>query len=96
MGNPGALEHRIHKHWPGNRGGVTISDPTTSATVSPPVTEVDALYKVTCLVTAVTGAPTVYSRILHVTGRATNRFVLNLGAAPGAGTSVTVDRMVYR
>jgi hypothetical protein len=72
------------------RGTVTISNAATTGAVSFGSAEPDANYKVWLCVNSETGAPAAASRRCWVSGIGTGGFTVNLEAAPGAGTSVTV------
>ena len=54
-----------------------------------------ATYTVLAQVTAVTGAPALDSKIVWTTAPATTGFTINLGAATGAGATVTIRWVLF-
>ena len=83
-----------------NRGGsVTISGVATTGVVTFSTAEPDANYRVVGLaVESVSGAPAASSFIASVAQgtRTVNGFTINLNAAPGGGTSVSVAWTIER
>lgn len=77
-------------------GNVDIADLATTAAVAFGTAEPDASYNVVLGSWDVTGVPAVNSHITWITARAVGGFTINLGAAPGAGTTVRVFWMLMR
>lgn len=106
--NSGALGKRVVENTQGLsstngvtpknlNGSVDIADAATSATVAFATAEDDASYRVTTLAVGTkTGAPAAASYRAHWANKTTSGFDIVLEAAPGAGTTVTVEWMVTR
>jgi len=73
------------------RGRVTIAGTNVAATVIFGAPEPDTDYYVAATVTVTSGTPAVGATRAYLTDKTTNSFTLNLEAAPGDGSSVTVD-----
>ena len=92
----GQLEEIIYYMGPAaQQGSVTISNPDTTAAVTLAQVQPNATYLVLALVNAVAGAPALDSKIVWVTARATTGFTINIGAATGAATTVTVGWVLF-
>ena len=90
------LEEIIYLLLPASQqGSVTISNPDTTAAVTLAQVQPNATYTVLAQVTAVTGSPALDSKIVWTTAPATTGFTINLGAATGAGATVTIRWVLF-
>lgn len=78
------------------RGSVTISDFSTSGTVTFGIAEINTAYFVTATVSAVSGTPATGSTRAHISNKTTTGFTVELEVAPGTANSVTVDWILIR
>ena len=77
-------------------GQVTISGTATTGDFTFASAEPDTTYFVGATPVAETGTPAAGARDVKTVTKATDKFTLNLVAAPGAGTSVTFDVQALR
>lgn len=82
--------------WPQRRGNVTIANAATTATVTLSPVEPDGIYFVQVTPVTSTGAPAAASFTVAGVAKGAGSFVLTVAGAPGAGTSVSYDWLVYR
>lgn len=94
--NDGRLDTAEARHVKEDAGQVTISGTATSAAVTGISAQGDTSYEVVITGVDYSGAPSVSAFVVVKVVKAADQFTVHIGAAPGAGNSVTLAYKIVR